>query len=114
MSEYLFSTINKGYGGHWSNGDVNRKFVALSKKISRRIHPHLLRTSFSCNNQNLGMPLPAVSAMLGHFSTRTTERYSSVMRYEDTRETYRKFERKFATVDARVNIQNKWKGGEKI
>lgn len=108
VNEFLFSTINKGnYGERWNNNDVNRKFRQLSKKLNKRIHPHLLRTSFGCNNQMDGMPLPAVSAMLGHSSPRVTDRYVSVMRYEDAREVYRKFERKFAMVDAKANIQLK-------
>lgn len=112
MNEYLFSTINKGkYGKRWKNGDVNRKFVALSKKLGKRIHPHLLRTSFSCNNQMQGMPLPAVSAMLGHSSPRVTDRYSSVMRYEDAKVIYQKFERKFASVEAKANIDTEGRDG---
>jgi len=53
------------------------------------------------------MPLPAVTAMLGHSSPRVTDRYVCVMRHEDAKAVYRKFERKFATVESKANVERR-------
>jgi len=49
------------------------------------------------------MPLPAVSAILGHSNARVTERYTGVMNYTETKEVYEKFSMRF-NIDAKVKI----------
>lgn len=114
-SEYLFGTVNRNVnGGKWDKGDVNRNFRKWSKSLGRRIHCHLFRSSFLTNCIHQGMNLSAVSRAMGHTDVRTSMRYFAPMSDEQARETFHEYFRRQATVDAKVNLETEWKGGEKI
>jgi len=113
-SKYLFGTVNrsKKYSGKWDKGDVNRAFRKWSKKIGKRIHCHLFRSSFLTNCVHSGISVSAVSRAMGHSDVRTSMRYFSPMSDKDTRQTFHEYFERKATVDARVNIETEKKGGE--
>ncbi len=113
-SQYLFGTVNKSkrYSGKWSKEDVNRNFRKWSKKLGRRIHCHLFRSSFLTNCVHEGISLSAVSRAMGHSDIRTSMRYFSPMSDEQTKKTFHEYFQRKAMVDARVNIRD-WKGGER-
>ncbi len=108
-SKFLFGTINRSekYSGKWDKGDVNRTFRKISKKIGKRVHCHLFRSSFCSNATHKGMPLATVSKLMGHCgseSIRTTARYYYCpMPDEDVKRVYQRFTRRF-TIEARGNI----------
>lgn len=118
-SEFLFGTVNRSekYSGKWDKGDINRSFRKWSKKLGRRLHCHLFRSSYCTNALKMGMPIASVSKLLGHYGNeamRTTlTNYYCPMSDIEAQEVYRKFERQ-ATVDAKVNLETARKGGEKI
>lgn len=107
-SRFLFGTVNKSekYSGKWDKGDVNRTFRKISKKIGKRIHCHLFRSSFCTNATHKGMPLPYVAKILGHTDNgRTTARYYYCpMPDEDTRKVYQFFTRR-GEINAKANIK---------
>jgi site-specific recombinase XerD len=106
-SPYLFGTVNNGnYGGKWDKGDVNRAFRRLSKKLNRRIHCHLFRSSFLTNCLHQGLNLSAVSKAMGHSDIRTSMRYFSPMSDENTENEFENFFSRKATVSAQANIIN--------
>jgi integrase/recombinase XerD len=117
-SEFLFGTVNKSesYSGKWDKGDVNRSFRKWSKKVGRRLHCHLFRSSYCTNALKLGMPVASVSKLLGHYgneAVRTTlTNYYCPMSDMEAREVYRKFEKR-EMVNARADIKDA-KGGEKL
>jgi site-specific recombinase XerD len=106
-SQYLFGTVNDGnYGGRWDKCDVNRAFRRLSKKLNKRIHCHLFRSSFLTNCLHQGLNLSAVSKAMGHSDIRTSMRYFSPMSDGNTEIEFEKFFRQKVTVEARANIIN--------
>lgn len=56
---------------------VRKKLHDLSRRagIDKRITPHQLRHAFATALAREGVPLPLISAALGHSSTATTDRY---------------------------------------
>ena len=106
-SQFLFGTINRSekYSGQWDKGDVNRTFRKISKRIGKRVHCHLFRSSFCTNATHKGMPLAYVAKMLGHSDNgRTTARYYYCpMPDEDAKKVYQQFTRRF-TIETRGNI----------
>lgn len=114
-SECLFGNVNKSerFSGKWDKNDVNRTFRKWSQKLGRRIHCHLFRSSFLTNCVHADISLSAVSKAMGHSDVRTSMRYFAPMTDEQTRETFQEYFQRKATVDARMNVVNEQKGGEK-
>jgi len=110
-SRFLFGNVNdaKKATGKWDPKDANRKFRYWSKVFGRRVNSHIFRKSFCTNSIHKGMPLAYVAKLVGHMDDgRTTARYYYCpMSDDDAKNVYRKFERKFATVEAKANVERR-------
>lgn len=75
--EWLFEGIN---GGQYSSRSINRFIHRYSKAagISKRVSAHTLRHSFATHLLERGTDLRYIQTLLGHESSRTTERYAHV------------------------------------
>lgn len=105
-SPFLFGTINQGnYSGKWDKCDVNRAFRKISKKIGKRIHCHLFRSSFLTNGLHNGINLSAISKAMGHSDIRTSMRYFAPMSDENTKAEFEKFYSRRATIRAKANVK---------
>lgn len=58
--------------------DYILKTAAKSAKITRKIHPHALRHSFAVHLLEKGTNFRYIQYLLGHISTRSTARYTTV------------------------------------
>jgi integrase/recombinase XerD len=85
---YLFETIHHmPYSPRRIQQIV--KETAVDAKITKRVHPHLLRHSVAQTLLERGMPLEQIQKFLGHANLQTTQIYADFST-ESIKESYRK------------------------
>ena len=77
-SKYLFEGDNPGEKYSFTSMSLVLKSAAKSAGIHRRVHLHMLRHSFATHCLEEGMDIRYVQELLGHFSLKTTERYTHI------------------------------------
>lgn len=76
--EALFPAIQnvqKGGDGYFSSNGLTKLRVKVTEDSGVTFDLRACRRTFGQENVNMGVPLDAVSRMMGHSSTKTTEKY---------------------------------------
>jgi site-specific recombinase XerD len=74
-SPYLF--VNK-WGKQLTPGTLRFYFQDISRRLGRRVYPHLLRHTFAMHLAIKGAPLEAIKKFMGHENIKTTEIYTKL------------------------------------
>lgn len=74
----------------WSPRQYRRLLDEKVSKYTGHIHPHMLRHSMATANLNNGMPIEALSKILGHAKIETTQIYATLAD-KQTRELYKQY-----------------------